>query len=186
LNTTASETNFNNGRKCIYPYQCKSRICDEETNSCKGREAGESCSDHVECDKALACRPSNLWPYETQCLPMSDVGSLCETEFDCKPRNFCWKKRKGEASMCLEKHSAPDKIEFMWDSEKYPEITKEAVMIHGQYCQSGIAMKVDETTAKCTSITKVMVADNAEDETPAKQLPIDGPYSCTPNGETVC
>ena len=87
---TSLEKNLNNGRKCVYAYQCKSRFCDPETISCKGREMGETCSIHEECDKGLACRTASIWPYETLCLPMSDVGSQCETDFDCKPRNFCW------------------------------------------------------------------------------------------------
>jgi len=65
------------------------------------------------------------------CLPLSDVGSECETDFDCKPRNFCWKLSKDQGSICLEKHSAPDFTTFMWDKAKYPEVTKDAVLTHG-------------------------------------------------------
>ena len=79
------------------------------------------------------------------CLPLSEVGSQCESEFDCKTRNFCWKLAPGTPSICLEKHSAPDYTEFMWDLENYPEVTKESVMVHGQYCKSGLAaMKLKE------------------------------------------
>lgn len=131
---------FYNGRKCIYNWQCVSRVCDEETGICKGRLEGESCSSHVECDQALACRSNIIWPFETQCYPMADVGSYCQTEFDCKPRNFCWKEHKDDVhKKCLEKHTAPDDIKFHWDREKYPTETKESVLEHGLYCQSGIA-----------------------------------------------
>ena len=131
MNKESQEKMLYNGRKCVYAYQCISRICDEETNICKGRGQGDSCSDHIECDQALACRPSSIWPYETQCLPMADVGSLCNTEFDCKPRNFCWKLEKGANGKCLEKHTAPDGVKFLWDNERYPEVNKKSVLAHG-------------------------------------------------------
>ena len=71
---------------------------------------GESCSDHIECDQALACRNSIMWPFGTQCFPMADVGSLCESNYDCKPRNFCWALDMDSHTVCLEKHTAPDGI----------------------------------------------------------------------------
>ena len=120
--------NLFNGRKCIYNYQCHSKICDEDTNKCKGRVIGESCSDHVECNNGLACRPSGFWPYHTQCLPLADVGSECKSDFDCKTRNFCWKlKKEDEQSICLEMHSAPDHTQIMWDRKRYPNMTKEGL-----------------------------------------------------------
>jgi len=53
---------------------------------------------------------------------MGDVGSFCESEFDCKPRNFCWKLDMEEHTrkVCIEKHVAPDEAEFFWDHEMYP------------------------------------------------------------------
>lgn len=85
---------------------------------------------------------------------MADVGSLCKTEFDCKPRNFCWKLEKDGKGKCLEKHTAPDTIQFLWDNEQYPDVTKESVLAHGQYCQSGIAFrdKTNQDIATCVSI----------------------------------
>lgn len=119
------EKNLNNGRKCTYAYQCKSRTCDiEGTKACVGRQEGETCSVHEQCDKKLACRPSIIWPFETICLPLLEIGSECESEFDCKPRNFCWKLKDDSKSVCLEKHSAPDFTEFMWDIKKYPKMNK--------------------------------------------------------------
>lgn len=129
----ASGQRLNNGRKCTYHFQCRSRLCDDETNACKGRELGESCADHSECDRYLACRSSIIWPYETQCLPMGDVNSRCETDYDCKARNFCWRKlndnyvqgsseesNKYTPKICLEKHVAPDSTRFWWDLENFP------------------------------------------------------------------
>lgn len=94
---------------------------------------------------------------------MADVGSYCETEFDCKPRNFCWKTEKNKPSVCLEKHTAPDDIKFFWDADKYPVETAESVLKHGLYCQSGIAKQdlvIDPTgyTASCVTITKIFTA----------------------------
>jgi hypothetical protein len=41
---------------------------------------------------------------------MADVGALCETDYDCKPRNFCWALNTVTSTVCLEKHTAPDGI----------------------------------------------------------------------------
>jgi|TARA_B110001450_G_scaffold231971_1_gene234267 hypothetical protein len=70
---------------------------------------------------------------------MADVGSYCESEFDCKPRDFCWALNKDKKKVCLEKHTAPDGITFKWDKEKYPTETSHSILQHGLYCQSGIA-----------------------------------------------
>ena len=200
------EKNLNNGRKCTYAYQCKSRVCDTEgTKACVGREEGEACSSHEECDKKLACRPSINWPFETTCLPMLEIGSECESEFDCKPRNFCWKLSKDTKSVCLEKHSAPDFTEFMWDLDKYPKITKDSVLAHGQYCKSGTAsMKLKK--AKDNDNKDILVIPTKDDPeaniavcltidedvsitskpTDMKGSPRKKPYECTPDGKTYC
>ena len=191
------EKNLNNGRKCTYAYQCKSRVCDTEgTGACVGREEGETCSTHEECHKQLACRPNNIWPFETTCLPLSEVGSECESEFDCKPRNFCWKLAENKNSICLEKHSAPDYTEFMWDNVKYPEMTKLSVMVHGQYCKSGIAsmkLKNGKIPGKSDPESKIAICLTIDDifgQTADKNddagLPIVKPYQCSPDGKTHC
>tara|TARA_B110000285_G_scaffold196963_1_gene228264 strand:- start:725 stop:904 length:180 start_codon:yes stop_codon:yes gene_type:complete len=59
---------------------------------------------------------------------MADVGSYCESEFDCKPRDFCWSLKKDTPKVCLEKHTAPDGIEFKWDKEKYPTETSDSIL----------------------------------------------------------
>jgi hypothetical protein len=45
----------------------------------------------------------------------------------------------------------------LWDLEKYPEVTKKAVLGHGQYCQSGIAFRNNENNniAECVSIDQI-------------------------------
>lgn len=150
-----------NGRKCENAYQCVSGVCDGETKSCTGRTNGDSCSSHVDCNNGLACRPSTKWPFNTQCLALADVGSECESDYDCKPRNFCWKlvdeNLKPKKPTCLEKHSAPDDIKFYWDSENYPSHTKESIMVHGTYCKSGTAFKMpsNPNVAVCVSINRI-------------------------------
>jgi hypothetical protein len=144
---------LNNGRKCDYPYQCKSRTCDSDTNSCTGLSRGDSCESHVECTAGLACRPSSIWPYSTMCLPLAEVGSACETDYDCQPRNFCWKLTKTSSSHCYQKHSAPDFTTFVWDDVKYPgPLSKESVFYHGRYCYSGVAKKNDAGMAECVTL----------------------------------
>lgn len=138
-------------------------MCDSETKSCLGRLKGDSCSSHVDCNNGLACRPSTKWPFATQCLALADVGSECETNYDCKPRNFCWKLVDDQTlapkktAVCLEQHSAPDDIKFYWDSEKYPTITKESIMAHGTYCKSGTAYRLpsNPNVAVCVSINRI-------------------------------
>jgi hypothetical protein len=68
------------------------------------------------------------------CFPMADVGSLCETDYDCKPRNFCWALNTVDKYICLEKHTAPDRVVFKWDKANYPSVTTAAVLKHGEYC----------------------------------------------------
>lgn len=113
---------------------------------------------------------------------MADVGSLCKTEFDCKPRNFCWKLTEDGSGKCLEKHTAPDGIQFLWDLEKYPEVTKKAVLGHGQYCQSGIAFRNNENNniAECVSIDQIQIAQSKEKD--SKRDDVEFPYPCEPNG----
>lgn len=65
--------------------------------------------------------------------------------------------------MCLEKHSAPDRTKFFWDSERFPEMTKESVMFHGQYCQSGTAFK-SKDTAECVSIDEITEQEKTKTE----------------------
>ena len=81
----------------------------------------------------------SYWPFQTICLPLADVGSECDTDYDCKPRNFCWKLAAADDDICLEKHSAPDDTQFYWDSTNYPTVNTESVYKHGEYCQSGVA-----------------------------------------------
>ena len=170
-----------------------------------GREEGETCSVHEECDKKLACRPSIIWPFETVCLPLLEIGSECESEYDCKPRNFCWKLNENSKSVCLEKHSAPDFTEFRWDLENYPIMNKKSVMIHGQYCKSGIAsMMLKSAKDKENKEIFVIPTKNDPESKIAICLTIDKtvgvttdpkndvgnsknePFQCTPDGKTQC
>ena len=99
----------------------------------------------------------SYWPYQTICLPLAEVGSECESDYDCKPRNFCWKLTSSatEMKVCMEKHSAPDGTVIMWDAVKYPTITTEAVYFHGKYCQSGIAKRKSTNEAECVTFTRI-------------------------------
>ena len=117
---------------------------------------------------------------------MADVGSLCNTEIPHQPRNFCWKLKKGDSGMCLEKHTAPDGIQFVWDNEQFPLVTKKSVLTHGQYCQSGIAFRNIENPdiAECVSIDQIQIAENAEKD--AKRQDVVSPYPCVPNGSSMC
>lgn len=183
-----------NGRKCENAYQCVSGVCDGETNACMGRGKGDSCSNHVDCNNGLACRASTKWPYTTQCLALADVGSECETQYDCKPRNFCWKlvdsktDKPEVTSVCLEKHSAPDDIKFYWDSEKYPTITKESVMAHGTYCKSGTAyqLETNKNVAVCVSINKISASSEENPADVKDQASLDKTLKCSPDGKTWC
>ena len=184
-----------NGRKCENPYQCVSGVCDGETKSCVGRQKGDSCSSHIDCNNGLACRPSTKWPFATQCLALADVGSECETEYDCKPRNFCWKLVDAtknfapeKTAVCLEQHSAPDDIKFYWDSEKYPTITKESIMAHGTYCKSGTAYRLstNKNVAVCVSINKISTSTVENPLTATKEVTLGKTLKCVPDGKHYC
>lgn len=122
---------------------------------------------------------------------MADVGSYCSTEFDCKPRNFCWKTDKDRPSECLEKHTAPDDIKFYWDKDNYPTETAASVLKHGLYCQSGIAKQdlvADPTgyTASCVTISKIFTASQAGIDVTDFNSNVSYPHACNPDGSTVC
>ena len=104
------------GRKCLDTLQCASRVCSDDTNVCVGKPAGETCSDHLECDADLSCRVQSIWPYATTCQPRGEVRSVCETDYDCKTRNFCWQLSANDEKLCLEKHNAPFGTQFFWNS----------------------------------------------------------------------
>jgi hypothetical protein len=98
---------LNAGRKCLDPIVCNSRVCDGDTNTCDGKKAGDSCSGHEECDSDLACRLQTVWPFDTSCQPRGEAMSLCDTDYDCKMRNYCWQLGSEMDKVCLEMHSAP-------------------------------------------------------------------------------
>lgn len=121
---------------------------------------GESCYDHVECNNGLACRMSGYWPYDTQCLPMAEVGSMCLTDFDCKVKNFCWKiKKEDTVNTCFEKYVAPDQSQFFWDADTYPEMNRDSIWHHGQFCQSGLAYQKsgNKYVAECVTVNQYNV-----------------------------
>lgn len=141
----------------MYPTDCVTRVCDADTTTCDGAKAGEPCSDHSECDSDLACRTMTVWPFATTCQPRGEVMSLCESDYDCKMRNFCWQLKSTDEKICLEKHNAPYGNQFFWDSVAYPAVTKEAVLFHGQYCQSGYAFRRSLKVAECVNIASITV-----------------------------
>jgi len=112
---------------------------------------------------------------------MGDVNSRCETDYDCKARNFCWRKlnqnydpkskdenklNKFTPKICIEKHVSPDNTQFWWDIDEFPlkhKNKKEAIYRHGNYCQSGLAYYKFDTKngyghiGECVSINKISV-----------------------------
>lgn len=160
-------------------------VCDPETQQCKGKEVGSSCNDHAECGKGLACRSSTIWPYETKCLPMAAENSRCETEYDCKASNFCWKLNKDSERVCLEKHRAPDNTQFQWDKDLYPEVTTMSVYAHGKYCQSATAYRVSEDVAECVTINGIVASTN-KDYSGSPQPYFDKPQKCKSDGTEYC
>ncbi len=168
------KTRLHNGRKCLDILQCMSRNCNEN-NVCEGLALGETCSDHLQCEADLACRVQSIWPFATTCQPRGEVRSLCESDFDCKSRNFCWQLNGNQDKFCLEKHNAPYGTQFFWDSNKYPFVNKESILFHGQYCQSGFAMRRSSNVSECVDITNVTLTTN-----PSANLA--APYACKPDG----
>jgi hypothetical protein len=142
---------------------------------------GDTCSDHAECDADLSCRVQSIWPFATTCQPRGEVRSLCESDYDCKTRNFCWQLSLNEDKMCLEKHNAPYGTQFLWNSQLYPVVNKDSVLFHGQYCQSGYAMRRSTNVAECIDITSILTSD-ASSPNGTTWLPY--PYQCTPDGTT--
>lgn len=153
--TSTRYTRMNSGRKCLYPYTCNTRECDTATNTCNGKPVGDSCSSHMECDSNLSCRVATVWPFGTTCQPRGEVRSLCESDYDCKMRNYCWQEADGKDKICLEKHNAPYGTQFYWDSKSYPVVNKESVLFHGLFCQSGYAMRRNTTIAECVDIYNI-------------------------------
>ena len=64
---------------------------------------------------------------------------------------------------------------------KYPIETKESVLAHGVYCESGLAYKQSATVAECVSIDSVYSMKGSEESGPlSEQLP------CKADGSTKC
>ncbi|CDW75999.1 UNKNOWN [Stylonychia lemnae] len=165
------------GRKCLYDYQCVSRVCDTDTNVCTGLPFGSTCSDHSQCDADLSCRIQSVWPFASSCQPRGEVGSFCLNDFDCKSRNFCWKIYSKDDKICLEKHNAPWGFQFYWDNNTYPSMNKNSILFHGQYCQSGYAIQVNQNIAQCVNVTSISLTNNKNY--------IEAPYQCSP-GVSTC
>lgn len=79
----------------------------------------------------------------------------------------------------MEKHSAPDNVNIMWDAENYPVIDKESIYIHGRYCQSGFATRKTDWEAECITINKISLSYN---ETKTFETTLE----CQPDGKTEC
>ena len=107
------------------------------------------------------------------------------TDYDCKPRNFCWKLNKEEKEgTCLEKFSAPDGTKLMWNNELYPEVNKTSIYTHGQYCQSGLAHRMDDDNDKAECVTIDEVTLNYIN--PNKTAIFQQSLFCDPHNETTC
>lgn len=81
--------------------------------------------------------------------------------------------------LCLEKHNAPYGTQFFWDSNFYPVVNKESILFHGQYCQSGYAMRRASNVAECVDITNVSLSTS-----PSANA--NEPFACSPDGKTRC
>lgn len=83
---------------------------------------------------------------------------------------------------CLEKHSAPDSSEIMWDSEKYPTVNTDSVYAHGQYCISGLAYRdpTNKDVAKCQTIETIDIKLNRTKGFNQYNL------ECNPDGTEEC
>mmetsp|Transcript_7233 Transcript_7233/g.6349 ORF Transcript_7233/g.6349 Transcript_7233/m.6349 type:complete len:180 (+) Transcript_7233:1-540(+) len=56
---------LNPGRICESNFECTNFNCTDFV--CKGKESGDNCYDHLECDIGLSCIADRDYPYETTC-----------------------------------------------------------------------------------------------------------------------
>lgn len=108
-------------------------MCDADTGRCVGKQKGETCHAHEECDVRLACNPDRTFPFETTCKEMFSSGS-CSSDFECDYTHFCYPKNPGNKSTeCLELFSQPAFTVFgvIYDNT----LTQlDNALIAGKYC----------------------------------------------------
>lgn len=173
--TTYYGSNLNNGRKWIEDEDCRMRNCKDST--WKGKEQGEPCTSHFECDPKLSCRRSYIWPYATTCQSWASSGSYCLDDYDCDPNNFCWYESASDASSgttkCMLKYSGEQYVTFGWKAT-YSDNLKDAIH-NGRYWRSGWAYNSATNTATCMSIQKI---------TNQSGTTLSSPYQCDPTDTT--
>lgn len=168
--------NLNAGTSCSSNVDCVTRYC--KSGTWYGRSSGESCRQHSDCDKKLACITSSTYPYAATCQSWLTSGS-CNDDYDCAPQYFWWYASASAASTstktCLEKFSQADGTTFGWKT-----VQSNAALdglSNGKYCTSGFARESATNTATCMTISKI-VSDLGTQSSPYKCTATDTTKTC--------
>ena len=145
------ENGLNNGRQCLESYQCKSRNCEWDSGYCKGKQTGDSCTDHSECDNGLACFTNGTWPYATTCRKqINDTIASCSSDWECRNNMGCITLFNQTTARCAKYYSLNDSSLFSWN-QSFPvfnfNMTLDALRHHGRFCKSGTANRFSTTHA---------------------------------------
>jgi hypothetical protein len=90
---------------------------------------------------------------------------------------YCWypspQDRVRNTTKCLETYSQPDNVIFGWNQITSTDNTKILLKDYeqnGKYCESGLAYPINDTSARCTSMTSMKYKDKTVPE----------PFPCDP------
>lgn len=147
-----------------------------------GRVEGDDCNGHGDCNAGLACIVEHAWPFKGRCKTKLYALSSCQNDYECDTNYACWYQvLTGTNPMCLMKYNMTDFTRFPWDLTAFPtyELTKEAVLYHGKFCQSGIANRFSPLEARCVRIDNIRLSIEPNTR-------LSNPYECNANGLTQC
>ncbi|CDW76768.1 UNKNOWN [Stylonychia lemnae] len=151
----ADDQLLQNGRKCELPIQCISRDCDSGKRKCVGKEEGQSCESHQDCDINLACLPDSSFPFKTTCKLLKGTGESCLSDYECLNTHFCWPPLANSSDYrCLEMYSQ----DFMKDYGfiRNTSLTQiDASVNAGRYCKSGVALIINNSSSRCIEIVNI-------------------------------
>ena len=137
----------------------------------------QNCAKHEDCAAGSYCRISINWPFRSLCSKQKGTYEACTSDFHCQNNMYCWfassDDRINNQSKCLPLYSQPTGAVFGWRQVSGTDTSKIILAdyeINGKYCQSGLAYPINDTAAKCATMTSMMYGGKALDE----------PFPCNP------
>ena len=114
------------GQRCGSKDICDGKVVD---GYCRGKEIGEKCLGHSDCDLDLICKPG-----EEKCSPAADLGQDCSSDYPCKSYLYC------RDSTCIEYGSIKNGVNPGPDN---PDLCESHYINNQRLCAEGPKLKGD-------------------------------------------